>query len=87
MIVSYGDLVNSPEKLSDSIAKAFGSDPDCLGIIVVKDLPKEYPALRLRLLLLANDYAQLDESVREKYSDPKSHYRCVIISRRYRGKC
>jgi hypothetical protein len=55
--------------------QAFGSGPDCLGIILVRDLPPEYPELRERLLKLAHAFAQLDESVREKYADKKSRYR------------
>ncbi|KAF9518384.1 hypothetical protein BS47DRAFT_1289640, partial [Hydnum rufescens UP504] len=54
--------------------RAFGSDPDCLGIILVTDLPKEYPFLRERLLRLAYKFAQLGEATREKYSDPSSRY-------------
>jgi hypothetical protein len=54
---------------------AFGSDPDCLGVILIKDLPEEYPKLRERLLLLAYNFAHLDEPVRERYSDPSTHYR------------
>ncbi|KAI9445073.1 Clavaminate synthase-like protein [Lactarius indigo] len=54
--------------------KAFGSGPDCLGIIIVRDLPSEYPKLRERLLKFAHAFAQLDEQVREKYVDAKSRY-------------
>jgi hypothetical protein len=57
------------------IEQAFGSGPDCLGIVVVRDLPPEYAALRERLLNLAYAFAQLDESVRENYADAKSRYR------------
>jgi hypothetical protein len=55
--------------------QAFGSGPDCLGIIVVRDLPPKYPELRERLLKLAHAFAQLDESVRENYADATSRYR------------
>lgn len=55
--------------------QAFGSGPDCLGIIIVRDLPPKYPELRERLLKLAHGFAQLDEPVRESYTDPKSRYR------------
>ena len=75
--MSYSDLVSTPLALRDAIKKAFGSEPDCLGIIVVKDLPAEYPRLRERLLLLADRFAALDEATREKYVDAKSHYRFV----------
>lgn len=74
VIISYNDLVSNPAGLKDEIARAFGSASDCLGIIVVKDLPKEYPEYRKRLLSLANQFASLDESVREKYTDPSTHY-------------
>jgi len=57
-----------------STEKAFGSSPDCLGIIIVRDLPLEYPKLRERLLKFAHSFAQLDEQVREKYADSKSRY-------------
>jgi len=76
-VISYPDLVSTPLALQDAIKKAFGSEPDCLGIIVVKDLPTEYPRLRERLLLLAGRFAALDEGTREKYVDSKSHYRFV----------
>ena len=55
--------------------QAFGSSPDSLGIIIVRDLPPPYVAYRERLLKLAYKYANLDEHVREKYTDPGSRYR------------
>lgn len=59
------------------IEKAFGSGPDCLGIIVVKDLPPSYSGSRERLLKLAYKFAKLPENVREQYADPKSRYRWI----------
>jgi hypothetical protein len=61
--------------LTQSTEQAFGSGPDCLGIIIVRDLPPEYPQLRERLLNLAHAFARLDNPVREKYADAKSRYR------------
>jgi hypothetical protein len=72
--ISYHDLFNRPETLIDDIARAFGSEPDCLGLIVVNDLPERYVTLRENLLYLADKFAGLDESVRERYSDPSTHY-------------
>ncbi|RPD81683.1 Clavaminate synthase-like protein [Lentinus tigrinus ALCF2SS1-7] len=72
--ISYNTLVHSPLSLADSIEKAFGSHPDSLGIIVVRDLPPTYAPARERLLKLAYRFAELDPSVREKYADPKSRY-------------
>jgi hypothetical protein len=74
--ISYQQLSGSPESLRNEITMAFGSNFECLGIILIKDLPEEYSELRERLLLLAYKFAHLDESVREKYSDPSTHYRC-----------
>ncbi len=54
---------------------AFGSNPECLGIIIVRDLPPSYAAYRQRLLTLAYKFAKLDENVREQYTDASSSYR------------
>ncbi|KAJ7102337.1 Clavaminate synthase-like protein [Mycena belliarum] len=72
--ISYQDLVSSPLSLGKSIEKAFGSNPECLGIIVVRDLPPAYAGYRERLLKLAYAFAKLEEHVREKYADPVSRY-------------
>ncbi|KAH9937403.1 Clavaminate synthase-like protein [Fomitopsis serialis] len=72
--ISYPTLVNSPLSLTTSIAKAFGSQPDCLGIVVVRDLPSSYVVARERLLKLAYCFANLDHEVREHYADPRSKY-------------
>jgi hypothetical protein len=60
------------------LERGFGSAPDALGIVVVKDLPPTYAAQRTRLLQFAYKFAQLDEPVREKYVDVRSHYRCAL---------
>jgi hypothetical protein len=89
--IAYPSLLSAPSSLSHSIGnvsvaskclvhnsstdQAFGSGPHCLGIIIVRDLPPEYPKLRERLLKLAHAFSQLDEPVREKYADAKSRYR------------
>ena len=46
-----------------------------MGIIVVKDLPPDYVSKRERLLKLADRFAGLEESSRDKYTDPQSRYR------------
>jgi len=45
-----------------------------LGIIIVRGLPSSYITYRERLLKHAYKFAKLDESVREKYTDPGSRY-------------
>ncbi|KAJ6574686.1 Clavaminate synthase-like protein [Mycena capillaripes] len=72
--ISYRDLVSSPLSLGKSIEKAFGSSPECLGIIVVRDLPPVYAAYRERLLKLAYAFAKLEEPIREQYADSHSRY-------------
>ncbi|ETW87623.1 hypothetical protein HETIRDRAFT_99947 [Heterobasidion irregulare TC 32-1] len=72
--ISYSTLVASSSSLTASIEKAFGSQPDSLGIIIVKDLPSTYPSLREKLMKLAYSFAHLDEPTREKYADIKSRY-------------
>ncbi|KAI0735482.1 Clavaminate synthase-like protein [Earliella scabrosa] len=72
--ISYNTLVSSPLSLTPSIEKAFGSQPDSLGIVIVRDLPPNYAPARERLLRLAYRFANLDPTTREKYADPKSRY-------------
>jgi len=72
--VSYSSLLSPSPALTHSIEKAFGSGPDCLGIIIIRDLPSGYPELREKLLKFAHTFAQLDEHIREKYADSKSRY-------------
>ncbi|KAF9478690.1 Clavaminate synthase-like protein [Pholiota conissans] len=74
VVISYQSLVTSPETLGPAIEKAFGSDPTCLGIIIVRDLPAEYPKYRECLLKLAYHFGHLDEAIRESYSNKTSNY-------------
>ncbi|KAF4623444.1 hypothetical protein D9613_002047 [Agrocybe pediades] len=74
VVIPYQALVSRPEALGNAIEKAFGSDPSSLGIVIIRDLPAEYPVYRQRLLRLAYQFGQLDESIRERYSDPTSKY-------------
>ncbi|EMD41641.1 hypothetical protein CERSUDRAFT_102053 [Gelatoporia subvermispora B] len=72
--ISYTTLTSSPLSLTTSIEKAFGSSPDSLGIIVVRDLPETYKSSRERLLKLAHCFANLPYDVRERYAHPESRY-------------
>jgi len=74
VVISYCDLVDAPEILGPSIEKAFGSEPECLGLIVVDDLPTKFEDLRYSLLYLAYAFAKLDEKTRNKYTDAGSRY-------------
>ncbi|KAF8559355.1 Clavaminate synthase-like protein [Imleria badia] len=72
--ISYPTLVSSPLSLEDSIEQAFGSHPQALGIIIVKDLPVVYQAYRDSLLKYSYKFAHLPEQTKERYTDPGSSY-------------
>ncbi|GAA5870868.1 hypothetical protein JCM16303_001611 [Sporobolomyces ruberrimus] len=72
--ISYDSLVSKDAGLSSQILEAFGSSPDSLGLLLVKDLPPSFPGLRKKLLLLSNQFASLPEEVREKYTSPETSY-------------
>jgi len=72
--ISYSDLKSRPESLAPAIEKAFGSDPECLGLLIVKDLPVEFQAKRKRLLRIAERFGSLPTETREKYVDEASKY-------------
>ena len=60
--------------LSDSITRAFGSSADALGLILVSGLPAEFAKLRENALLASARFAALPEDVRERCTDPDSHF-------------
>ncbi|KAL7408928.1 Clavaminate synthase-like protein [Mrakia frigida] len=74
VLLSYKDLVARPLELRESIESGFGSGEDALGIVIVEDLPPNFPALREKLLRLSNSFASLPEEVREKYAREESLY-------------
>lgn len=79
VIISYPTLKADPQSLLPAIEKAFGSDPQCLGLIVVDDLPDGYVKKRRDLLLLADTFASLPEDVKNQYVDASSKYRLVLL--------
>jgi hypothetical protein len=75
--IAYEDLINKDADLTDLIAKGFGSDPDCLGIVIITGLEKEglgYPEKRETLLKLASEFADLDEDVKMSCVHIQSSY-------------
>ncbi|WVQ98714.1 hypothetical protein IAU59_005845 [Kwoniella sp. CBS 9459] len=72
--ISYSSLLAEPEGLKDRLTAALGSDPGCLGIIVVSDLPPEFPALREKLFKLAHRFATLPDDVKERFAKPETSY-------------
>lgn len=75
VVISYKDLTaDNLSPLYDDITKAFGSGLDCLGLIILKDLPEHYPQLREKALRASARFASLSEDVKNKYVDPESFY-------------
>ncbi|EAU92647.2 hypothetical protein CC1G_01692 [Coprinopsis cinerea okayama7 len=74
VVVSYNDLKARPLSLTPSIEQAFGSHPEALGVIIVRDLPQEFVGYRERLLKLAYRFANADPAVREKCVHAPSKY-------------
>ncbi|RSH91299.1 hypothetical protein EHS25_009598 [Saitozyma podzolica] len=72
--ISYPALLSDPASLLPSIARAFGSEEGCLGIILIEDLPPSFPNLRSNLFHLAQRFATLPEPVRERYARPDTSY-------------
>ncbi|RUP21889.1 hypothetical protein BC936DRAFT_139147 [Jimgerdemannia flammicorona] len=73
VVVDYQDLVRGAD-VAESIKEAFGFDNQCLGVILVRNLPLEYPELRSRLLRLASVFAALSDEAKEKTVDAQSNY-------------
>ena len=54
--------------------EAFGSKSHCLGILLVKNLPKVYAEKRARLLRLASVFSSLPDEIKEKTAHKQSYY-------------
>ncbi|KAF9309813.1 hypothetical protein BGZ91_007284, partial [Linnemannia elongata] len=65
VVIDYQDLVTNKD-VSAQIEEAFGSHDHCLGLLLVKNLPPTYLALRERLLRLASVFAALPEDAKDK---------------------
>lgn len=75
VVISYKDLTQKDlSPLYPHVTKAFGSGPECLGLIIVKDLPEEYRQLRENALRASARFANLPQCVKEKYTDPESSF-------------
>ncbi|KAK4688221.1 hypothetical protein P7C73_g1890, partial [Tremellales sp. Uapishka_1] len=73
--ISYNTLSTAaPETLAAPLAQAFGSSPGCLGIVLIDDLPPDFPRLRENLLRLAHGFASLPPEAREDLARPETSY-------------
>ena len=69
--VSLNELENGSISL-ETLEQAFG--PDSLGIIIVRDLPSKFIALRAKLLSMSSYLANLPEAELAKLEHPESKY-------------
>ncbi|GAA5998145.1 uncharacterized protein JCM10292_002354 [Rhodotorula paludigena] len=74
VVLPYPALLANDSSLPSLVQRGFDSSPDALGLVIVSDLPPEFPQLRKRLLLLSNAFASLPEDVRERYAHAQSNY-------------
>jgi hypothetical protein len=72
--ISYKDLLNPQEGLSETLQSALGSSEGCLGIIVISDLPSEFKDLRENLFHLAHTLATSSDEVKKTLEKPETHY-------------
>jgi len=71
IVVSLNDLKAGTINLS-TLQQAFG--PSSLGILIVRDLPKTFEELRLKLLSYASHLANLPSEELDRLTDAASHY-------------
>ncbi|KAI0021154.1 Clavaminate synthase-like protein [Xylariomycetidae sp. FL0641] len=71
VVVSLADL-KSGNISFETLQEAFG--PESLGILVVKDVPSEFPALRHRLLSYASYMGNLSEKDFEQFTNEAAKY-------------
>lgn len=72
--LSYTDLLAQGDVAQALVASAFSSAPSALGALVVTGLPPFFAPLHARLLQLGYEFGSLPPEVRERSSDPASHY-------------
>lgn len=74
--IDYEDLIDAAKlpSLFPQLQKAFGDDPECLGIVIISNLPSHFPEMRRRALLQSSRLARLPASqLREIESEASSY--------------
>ncbi|KAK4705684.1 hypothetical protein P7C70_g526, partial [Phenoliferia sp. Uapishka_3] len=79
--IPYCSLLSPSAATSTLLHSAFSTSPTSQGLLLISDLPPSlnFPALRLRLLGLSNDFASLPEDVKESYADASSRENCLAF--------
>lgn len=72
--VSLRDLTAGSADVQRLIKDALGSEPGCLGIILISDLPAGFAALRERMFILAHRLANASDEVKATLEAPETHY-------------
>ncbi|WRT67106.1 uncharacterized protein IL334_004072 [Kwoniella shivajii] len=72
--IPYHQMISSPDALHDRIVAGLGSESGCLGIVVISDLPDEFPILREKMFRLSHKFATLPEDVKEQFAKPDVSY-------------
>ncbi|RSH78132.1 uncharacterized protein EHS24_002588 [Apiotrichum porosum] len=72
--ISYKTLLDDPASVRAAIEAGLGSGPGALGLVVIGDLPPEFPAARERLFRLGAQFASLPEPEREECARPETSY-------------
>lgn len=72
-LVEYDDLVANGPSAQAAILRAFGDNPECMGIILVRNVPG-YRDLRQKLLPLSNALVKLPQQALEDMALPEYSY-------------
>lgn len=72
-VIEYTDLISGGPAAQDAVLRAFGDNPECLGIVLVRGVPG-YQQLRQKLLPLTNRLVKLPPAQLQELELPESSY-------------
>lgn len=72
ILLDYNLLISNYDYTKE-IEIAFGNKAECLGVLLVKNVPN-YIEMRETILELASKFANLDDKTKEKYINSASKY-------------
>ncbi|ODO11575.1 hypothetical protein I350_00356 [Cryptococcus amylolentus CBS 6273] len=75
VVIPYSDLAHPQDpSLRERLRQALGSHRGALGIVVISELPGDFPALREKLFRLAQELATLPVHEKQKLERPDTSY-------------